>query len=731
MEAKKCIIWLSVFGMLAGCGTGAQSSASASDVSSASSGIYTPGTYSASAKGMGNVTAEITVDENSITDVKLDLSEETENIGQAAGDTLKQEILDAQSGDIDSVSGATITSEAVSQAVNSALKQARGESASAAMTPGTYTATRRGSRSDITVQVTVDDSSIKEVKVTEADDSPYVSDAAIEKVPQQIVEAQSLNVDGVTGATITSHAITSAVGDALEQAGADLSAFQKTVSSEKTAEEDKNTDVLVVGGGTSGLVAALGAKTDDTLTAENDLNVMVVESNGFGGGTLALCGGYVASYFGTSLNEKTMQSWDPEDLAQAMYDSFPNSQQYTSVSLLTNIISRNADVLNGLMDRGLHLTADDAYVQTSSTLKNSDGTPADYTSSSVRISPDSDERSGDNGYDINGGGGYLAETLTQLVQDAGVDIEFETTAEKLLTDDDGNVTGVAVETPHSTYNIYAKKVILTTGFYNLAQYAEEHPEYQTLIGEQASSDRSFAQDQVIALGGSVLDQAASGVSAIIPGYAGVLAHYGEEGTLYRNMNSVWVNENGVRFMNEYTDGSRGGDVGKLLMAQPDGKAYMIFDSTHDGVKFYDYLSKQGIAWKSDTLEGLAEEIGVPKDAFVGTITQYNTDAEADGDTSEFATPKEDMVPVTEGPYYAVQVNAICTAGVEESVYVNDSMQVLLGEGGDPIGNLYAAGGAGASSYLPMTKLGLGSHVDGAFLSGAYAGEQARDAILNN
>ena len=76
-------------------------------------GLYTPGTYSATATGMAEITVTMTFDANSITDVQLDLSGETENIGQAKGEDLKKALLDAQSADIDAIAGATITSEAV------------------------------------------------------------------------------------------------------------------------------------------------------------------------------------------------------------------------------------------------------------------------------------------------------------------------------------------------------------------------------------------------------------------------------------------------------------------------------------------------------------------------------------------------------------------------------------------------------------------------------------------
>ncbi len=108
-------------GVLGGCSTGSESTTAA-----AADELYTPGTYTATAKGMGEVTVTMTFDTTSITDVVVDVSNETENIGQLHGDTLKEAILAAQSADIDSVSGATITSDAVKEAAANCIAQAMG-----------------------------------------------------------------------------------------------------------------------------------------------------------------------------------------------------------------------------------------------------------------------------------------------------------------------------------------------------------------------------------------------------------------------------------------------------------------------------------------------------------------------------------------------------------------------------------------------------------------------------
>ncbi len=90
-------------------------------------GIYQPGTYSAKASGIGDVVVTMTFDSNKITDVVLDVSHETPNIGQTAAKQLRQSLLKAQSADIDAVSEASITSQAVHKAAAKCIAQAKGE----------------------------------------------------------------------------------------------------------------------------------------------------------------------------------------------------------------------------------------------------------------------------------------------------------------------------------------------------------------------------------------------------------------------------------------------------------------------------------------------------------------------------------------------------------------------------------------------------------------------------
>ena len=92
-----------------------------------SAAIYTPGTYTASAKGMGTVLVTMTFSETAITDVVLAVSGETAGYGRDIADELKAALMSAQNAEIDAVSGSTLTSKAVKEAANKCIQQAKGE----------------------------------------------------------------------------------------------------------------------------------------------------------------------------------------------------------------------------------------------------------------------------------------------------------------------------------------------------------------------------------------------------------------------------------------------------------------------------------------------------------------------------------------------------------------------------------------------------------------------------
>ena len=152
---------------------------------------------------------------------------------------------------------------------------------------GTYTAKAPGIHGDVTVTVTFTKDKITDVKVTHSE-TPGIGSKAAELLPGRIVERQSPQVDGVTGATITSTAIRTAVADTVKQAGADPAALVPLAVKKQAKNETVDTDVVVVGGGGAGMSATIR-------TRMNGLNVVLVEKMPFIGGAASISGGQVVA----------------------------------------------------------------------------------------------------------------------------------------------------------------------------------------------------------------------------------------------------------------------------------------------------------------------------------------------------------------------------------------------------------------------------------------------------
>lgn len=125
-------------------------------------------------------------------------------------------------------------------------------------TPGTYEAVGQGKNGHVAVSVTFSDTAVTDIQIGENEETPGICENVFNTIPQEILERQSLNVDCVTGATLTSQAVLDAVIDAVIQAGGNPDEMmEETAKKEETVEIQ--TDVVIVGAGGTGLSAALEA----------------------------------------------------------------------------------------------------------------------------------------------------------------------------------------------------------------------------------------------------------------------------------------------------------------------------------------------------------------------------------------------------------------------------------------------------------------------------------------
>ncbi len=302
---------------------------------------FTAGTYEGTAAGRnGDITVSVTLSETEITDVIVTAHQETEGIADPAIEQIPSAIVSAQSTQVDTVSGATITSQGIIDAANAALEAAGVDPASltpktaeaqeVSFEPGTYTGTAQGYNGPVELSVTFNETNITDIQVGDNLETAHVGTPAFDIMIPKIIEANGTGVDSVSGATFTSAAVKAAVEDAASQAGCDLTALRANKLSVTAGDPIEDTwDVVIVGGGGAGIMAAAQAAQDGN-------TVLVIEKNAEVGGNTLVSGGQYQSVMPYLV-------WDPEnpDATTGEY----NGQTYDKVKSDTGRIATLQTIL--------------------------------------------------------------------------------------------------------------------------------------------------------------------------------------------------------------------------------------------------------------------------------------------------------------------------------------------------------------------------------------------------
>lgn len=409
--------------------------------------VYNPGTYTASSNGFGGkVEVSIEVDESKIVDVKITGANETAGIGEKAITEMPEKILAANSIEVESVSGATITSTAIINALEKCIAQAKGEEASAAMIPGTYKSTVKGFYGDFEVEVEVNETNILSVKASENMETVGIGSTAIEVLNKEMVEFNSVGVDVVTGATLTSRAYLNAVGECLKQAEAPESMYEEVAYSTETI--NKSSDVVVVGSGAAGLAAAINA-------AENGAKVILIEKQGILGGSTRLSAGIVYA----ALNEADVS---------VMENYYQTRAEGKADSEIVNFFAENSmNTIEWLTNNGVSW-----FMQV----------PAG-TAPEPRAN-----------FAAGFTGASLVDPLIKKANELGIEIIINCEATELTTAN-GVITGVKAEGKNGTYTFDAKAVVLATGGFDASE--EMKQEYSPIaVGDFPLSNKGNTGDGI-------------------------------------------------------------------------------------------------------------------------------------------------------------------------------------------------------------------------------------------
>lgn len=161
-------------------------------------------------------------------------------------------------------------------------KELNSEDAKRSIDDGTYEAEASDHNGSIKLAVTFADNKIDKIDILESSETEVITDVDYPMIFDRIIEHQSSNVDGVTGATVTSNTVKQIASNTIDQAnGSDN--FKAQISEQASDPVELETDLLVIGGSGAGLTAAISAD-------EKGLDVVVLEKNAMLGGHTALSG---------------------------------------------------------------------------------------------------------------------------------------------------------------------------------------------------------------------------------------------------------------------------------------------------------------------------------------------------------------------------------------------------------------------------------------------------------
>ncbi|WP_455163732.1 FAD-dependent oxidoreductase [Slackia exigua] len=422
-------------------------------------------------------------------------------------------------------------------------------------------------------------------------------------------------------------------------------------------------DVVVCGLGPAGDAAALAC-------AEAGLNTVAVEKNPFGNYNSATIGGtdsMLHKHWGMSFDK---EAW----LSDAVIDSAFQGD----IALYKHFLDTNGEAVDWYVGHFDNQNLDD-YPLTFAA--------GDFPDFRDEYDKTAFGRSWNTSLNLPYAPADLAKILAGFITDAGAEIRYETPAVQLVTDDAGAVTGVIVKSgeAYEQYNC-AKGVVLATGGY----------EYNEQMLRERCRPRGIPGHWLTAAMGNTGDGHRMGlaVGAAEDDFPQAIMLDPEQLMPYLRVNKL-----GRRFTAEYEPY---GHLAMAIQAQPGTYDFYIVDgaiaekidkiwtpsSSCYGPKDVWVGAATKTDMKADTLEELADMMGVPRDAFVATIDRWNEMAAA-GKDEDFNFPGHMMASIDTPPFYATKeyADGLCTAG---GLLVNTDCQVLDREH-RPIPGLYAAG----------------------------------------
>lgn len=595
---------------------------------------------------------------------------------------------------------------------------------------GTYEGTGKGRNGDIVVAVTLDDDAvITNIEVKEQQETEGVGDIAFDQMIPKMVEHNTVAVDAVATATLTSNGLLEAVRNALTAAGVNPDDYNGEVASTTGEDTTYDVDVAVVGAGGAGMAAAAAA-------AENGASVLVLEkAAAIGGNTKLGEGTYNVAdperqkqLTMTADNCKEVESAldvktdDPE--YQALIDATrADYEKWQAEDGKTLFDSPNWHALQTYLGGGsidnieLIETYANGAVDALDWLENTIGVPFknDYIFMAIGgkwARGHQVDLIAATGKESDNGGRIYIEKLQNYAEKLGTQIETNAKVTTLTVGDDGAVNGcIAERTDGSTITVNAKSVILATGGYAASSdlvYKYSNGTITTKLTSCAATSTGDGLALAENVGGSLinLDQIQVHPLGDPIDDCGCVSEF--VGNWLSATEYMFVNKEGKRFINE--DNTRYA-ISMAELQQTDGQMWLIVDSSaiagdDTRSELIDKLLSDGHSVKADTLDELAEKIGVDADTLKATVEAYNAGMTSGKD--EFGKATSEDSTILQAPFYA----SLRTPTVH---YTMGGIQIdtgahVLNADGNTIPGLYAAGEV-ASGIHGNNRLGGNAYPD--------------------
>ena len=560
---------------------------------------------------------------------------------------------------------------------------------------GSFTGTAKG-MGDVSVTLTLTDNVITDCTAKGDEETPGIGSVVIEQFPGEVVEGNTINLDSISGATITSNAFVEAAKAALTEAG--LNPDDYMAKADKTANGETvsyDADVVVIGAGGAGMTAAMTA-------ADAGQKVVILESQAMVGGNSARATGgmnaaktvyqdenefdqaagvektlataaekYADNETITALAKTVSEQWAAYQANPTGYfdsvelmelDTMVGGKGINNPELVKTLCEGTADAIDWLDENGI-------------TLHN----VSSFGGASVkRIHRPVNEEG-----KVVSVGAYMIPLLQENCEKRGIDIVLNTTVDTILTDANGAAVGVSgTDKDGNTVVVNAKSVILATGGFgaNLDMVTQYKPELAGFMTTNAAGAQGQGIEMATAIGAGTVDMDQIQIHPTVEANTAALITEGLRGD-----GAILVNANGERFIDEV--GTRD-VVSAAEIAQPGSHSWLIVDQAMvDASSVIQGYIKKGYTVTGATYEELGKAMGVDAAAFAETMEKWNGYVEAKNDPDFGRTSFAN--PLNTAPYYAVKV----TAGVHHTMgglKINANTEVL-NEKGEVIPGLFAAG----------------------------------------